>query len=147
MSTIQSQEFDHSLRDIFISKKHQTKSGNWITVKYCTICGHRVGSKKIHDNLHKLADAGLDLDSSHNGIIGKYWEKVDSLTHITFNWTDLEDKGSVVHGMLRIKWDELTAMTAIDREIRNLLRPSETDKNADKEAETRTYYSAPEAQS
>lgn len=142
--SIQSQEFNHLLRDNFFTKRQQTKSGDWITVTYCNLCEHRVGSKKIHDNLHKLEEAGLDLDGSHNSIIGKYWEQVDSLTHIVFDWTDLEEQGSQVHGHLKIKWNELTAMTAIDREIRNLLRPSESDKHIKEEKDHRQYYSSSE---
>ena len=124
----------------FFIKKQQTKAGVWITVTYCNLCKHRVGSRKIHKNLH---DLNIDLDSHHNVIIGKYWEVFDGLTHIVFNWTDLHEQGSVVHGELKIDWQNLTAMTAIDREIRNILRPSTAD--LEREEETREYYGATDA--
>jgi hypothetical protein len=107
-------------------------------ITYCSKCWHRVGSRKIHEQLHKLADDGLDLESHHNIIIGRVWETFEDFGKIRLEWTDLHDQGSHVEVQLNIDWETYSAMTAIDREIRNVLGAASADIKA--EEEVRQYY-------
>ena len=92
--------------------------------------GHLVGYSDIHIKLHQLFWTMPRLRTeSNNVIVNVFWTNFDGLTELMVlpNWP----------------WytSELTSLQRIDREIRNILQPSQhRQKSREAESEVRAKY-------
>jgi len=101
-------------------------------VKYC-IQGHRVGSEKIHLNLHLLFTSVPHLmtleKNKYNVIDHVYWIQYDDLIR-------LQNADNYPWNM-----QEVTSIEAIDREVRNIIEPSNhSQRSSEMEKKVRESY-------
>jgi len=109
-----------------------SKLENKKTVRYC-IQGHRVGSEKIHLNLHTLFTSVprlLTLDKNKYNVIDHiYWIQYDDLLR-------LQNADNYPWNM-----EEVTSIEAIDREVRNIIEPSNhSQRSREMEKKVRASY-------
>jgi len=100
-------------------------------VKQCPRCGNAIGYPIIHDNLHTLFVSMPELKTADNNIILLiYWIQFDEM---------LAKENNL--GVWPRNADEMTSMQRIDREIRNILQPSQVRlKSREMEKEVRANY-------
>lgn len=94
-------------------------------MRVCTTCNNKIGSRKIHENLHLIFDAKPELIvETQNAIVFEYWKTFDQF------------------GTVTLSPNEITSLQLIDREIRNIIQPSRIRKKArENEAKVRQEYS------
>ena len=124
MSTIQISESP----SFFINEALGTRK----PIKYCTD-GHKVGSEKIHKNLHTLFKSIprlLELDvNKYNVILMCYWEFYDEfiVNQRSIDWP---------FNLLKV-----TSCEGINREVRNILEPKGHSQRGNiREKEFRDQY-------
>jgi len=95
----------------------------------CGTCGHDIGYLSIHKNLHTLFTEIETLKiASTNKIVFAYWVKFEDFTSIFNNPQNFDP-------------DKFTSLQRIDREIRNILPPSQQRLKLREEA--RDHYALP----
>jgi len=97
----------------------------------CNRCGNDIGYLEIHVNLHHLFLSMPELKKADNNIIVIiYWIQFDDMLGKQNNF-----------GVWPRNADEMTSLQRIDREIRNILQPSQVRrKSREMEEEVRAKY-------